>query len=295
VTNPYFLIAELNLPPLRFELFKHEWPPHFEATFKSASAVLAYTKVRADRLLGHSVCFDTGSSRSQRMRVGEITLRPPGIPLHVFGEHDALSGTSLYCTLEPEYFVTRSRLSDWDGDRLRCCLNIRSEPIMSIMKRVTSELLQPDFASQDIVEGLGQTLVFELARVFGSPPSSCNGRARLSPWQLRCIDDALHESGRNWPARAEIAAACGLSPRYLAHAFLQTTGRTLSEHMQAVRLETAKKLITASNLTIKQVAIELGFPSLCSFSLAFKRAVGVSPRRFGRMAGTRTAEEILRN
>jgi AraC-like DNA-binding protein len=39
----------------------------------------------------------------------------------------------------------------------------------------------------------------------------------------------------------------------------------------------------------------VGFPSLSSFSLAFKRAVGVSPRRWGWMAGTKTAEEIFRN
>jgi AraC family transcriptional regulator len=293
--NPYFLVAELNLPPLRFEIFKHEWPPHFAATFNSASAVLAYTKVRTDRILAHSVYFDTGSCHSPRTRAGELTLRPPGIPLHVTGEHDALSGTSLYCTLEPEYFVTGSRLSDWDGDRLRSCLNIRSEPITNVMKRVTSELLQPGFGSEDIVEGLGHTLVFELARVFGSRTGNRNIRGRLSPWQLRCVDGALHEAGRDWPTRADIAAACGLSPRYLAHAFLQTTGRTLSDHMQAVRLEAAKKLISDSNLTIKQVAIELGFPSLSSFSIAFKRAVGVSPRQFGWMAGTKTADEIFRN
>ena len=66
--EPYFLVAELNLPPLRFELFKHEWPAHFEATFNSASAVLAYTKVRADRILAHSVYFDTGSCKTPRVQ-----------------------------------------------------------------------------------------------------------------------------------------------------------------------------------------------------------------------------------
>jgi AraC family transcriptional regulator len=80
----------------------------------------------------------------------------------------------------------------------------------------------------------------------------------------------------------------------LAHAFLQTTGRTLSEHIQSVRLEAAKTLLAGSDLTIKQVASELGFPSLSSFSLAFKRAVGVSPRQFGRMAGSKAPTEAAR-
>lgn len=291
--SSFHQIAKLDLPQLRFELIRNEWSPHFEETYNSSSAILAYTRLGTGRIPDNRVYFDVASYRFPHARAGEIVLRPPGIPVHVIGHDDALSGTSLQCAFEPDYFVSRSRLSDWDRERLLNCLNIRSAPITNIMRRIAAELIRPGFGSEDIVEGLGRTLVFELARVFDSRTACKKPRGRLSPWQLRCVDDALYGARGAWPTKTEIAAACGLSPRYLAHAFLQTTGRTLGDHMQAARLESARQLLARSGLTIKQVALELGFPSLSSFSIAFKRAVGVSPREFGRMAGSKSSEKML--
>lgn len=64
---------------------------------------------------------------------------------------------------------------------------------------------------------------------------------------------------------------------YLSGLFKQTTGKTLSEYHQRRKMETGKVLVLENKKSIGEIAEMLGY-NLYSFSKAFKRAYGISPK-----------------
>ncbi len=74
-----------------------------------------------------------------------------------------------------------------------------------------------------------------------------------------------------------VAEAVGLSRTRLHTLFRDFTGQTPFDFLVATRVEQAKKLIMAGEMTIVEIALETGFCSHSHFSRVFRRAVGVPP------------------
>lgn len=79
--------------------------------------------------------------------------------------------------------------------------------------------------------------------------------------------------------REEAARKLGMSSRTLAR-HLQQSGYNWRELIAELRIEKAKQLLLDENLSILDVAEQVGFSSSSSLSLAFSRATGISPRKF---------------
>ncbi len=76
------------------------------------------------------------------------------------------------------------------------------------------------------------------------------------------------------------AASLGYSAGYFTSLIRKNTGKTPSEII-AIRIITeAKCLLKDSNLNIKQISLELGFPEQFTFRKYFKQHVGVSPKLY---------------
>ena len=87
---------------------------------------------------------------------------------------------------------------------------------------------------------------------------------------------------------AGIAAALGVSVRYLQRLFLET-GATPRQHVLDRRLDTAAHRLRRSADTgaasITDIAFGVGFNDLSYFTRAFARKHGMSPRAYGRASG----------
>ncbi len=78
----------------------------------------------------------------------------------------------------------------------------------------------------------------------------------------------------------EVCARFGFSKRNLTRRFKVSTGRSLFEYIEHLRMQRAKMLLTESSLNIEQVAIELGYQSSTVFGRRFRRAFELTPKRF---------------
>jgi AraC-like DNA-binding protein len=79
-----------------------------------------------------------------------------------------------------------------------------------------------------------------------------------------------------------IAAALGITPRYL-HMVFAETGGTLGAHIRDRRLQRIRRDLADSRLagrSITEIALSWGFNDAAHASRAFSRAFGVSPSRF---------------
>ncbi len=74
-----------------------------------------------------------------------------------------------------------------------------------------------------------------------------------------------------------LARGAGLSERHLARMFRAETGTTLADHVEAVRVEAARRLLEDGGTGLGVVARRCGFGTVETFHRAFKRRTGITP------------------
>jgi AraC-like DNA-binding protein len=84
--------------------------------------------------------------------------------------------------------------------------------------------------------------------------------------------------------RERLARLAHLSPSRFHDVFKRATGVAPMEYVMALRLQRARELLIATELSVGEVARQCGFNSPYYFSRAFSAHVGVPPRDFRRTA-----------
>jgi AraC family transcriptional regulator len=209
--------------------------------------------------------------------IGDIFLVPPGETVRTRTD-GGRSQASIVCHLLPE------PIQEWFGGdlhwtepRLKASLDIEDANVRGLLLRLAEEARHPGFGSQMLVELIAAQLAIELGR-YCTAITEDPARGGLAAWRLRRIEERLKE-GQQIATLAELAGLCRLSVRQLTRGFRISRGCSLGEYMAQCRLESAKRLLAADQ-SVKAIAYSLGFASPSSFSYAFRRAVGETPRQF---------------
>jgi AraC-like DNA-binding protein len=71
-----------------------------------------------------------------------------------------------------------------------------------------------------------------------------------------------------------------VSKFHFLRCFAATYGKTPALYLSERRIERAQDLLRATNLTVTEVCMLVGFSSLGSFSSRFRQLVGVSPSEY---------------
>ncbi|PQA59577.1 helix-turn-helix domain-containing protein [Siphonobacter curvatus] len=77
-----------------------------------------------------------------------------------------------------------------------------------------------------------------------------------------------------------LAEQLNVSPRYLGDMLRTLTGHNTQQHIHLKLIEKAKEILTLSNLTVGEIAYQLGFEHPQSFSKLFKSKTNLSPLEF---------------
>jgi AraC-like DNA-binding protein len=104
---------------------------------------------------------------------------------------------------------------------------------------------------------------------------------------------AMHEApSRRWTV-ASLASASAMSRTAFATRFKTTVGKAPMDYLTEVRMLMAAKRLAEPGARVSLVAQDLGYESESSFSAAFKRTMGLPPRRYAQSArrGVPAAEE----
>ncbi|OUJ72495.1 helix-turn-helix domain-containing protein [Hymenobacter crusticola] len=82
------------------------------------------------------------------------------------------------------------------------------------------------------------------------------------------------------PTVRYVAEHLHLSPKYLSSLLRVLTGQNTQQHIHAKLIEKAKERLSTTSLTVSEIAYELGFEHLQSFSKLFKAKTKLSPLEF---------------
>lgn len=83
-----------------------------------------------------------------------------------------------------------------------------------------------------------------------------------------------------------LSRECGVDINYLNILFKRETGITLYQYLTRVRMEHAKHHLEQAAMPVVDIANRVGYPNSNSFSRAFKRHTGLSPRQYARQHST---------
>ncbi|WP_375417590.1 helix-turn-helix domain-containing protein [uncultured Hymenobacter sp.] len=101
------------------------------------------------------------------------------------------------------------------------------------------------------------------------------------------LEALLHEyfnsadlTERGLPTVRYVAEYLQLSPKYLSNLLRVLTGQNTQQHIHTKLLAKAKEKLSTTNLSVSEIAYELGFEHLQSFSKLFKTKTNLSPLEF---------------
>jgi transcriptional regulator GlxA family with amidase domain len=77
-----------------------------------------------------------------------------------------------------------------------------------------------------------------------------------------------------------LAARVGMSPRNLARRFKEETGVTPAAFVEALRVETARRLLESTDLTVAAVARRVGVAHAETLHRSFRRRLGTTPQQY---------------
>ncbi len=83
----------------------------------------------------------------------------------------------------------------------------------------------------------------------------------------------------------ETAQVAGISVGYLSKLFKREMGVSFNEYLTQIRLDKSKELLERTNMTIKEIALHVGYPDEKYYSKLFKKVTGIKPTDYRRLYG----------
>ena len=112
------------------------------------------------------------------------------------------------------------------------------------------------------------------------------GRSERSDPSIARAIRLMHEKLAEPLRVAELARSVGCSRAVFARRFVAATGSAPHQFMNTLRLERAARLLSETELSLAEIASQVGYASEFSFSRAFKRQRGIAPSVFRRHANS---------
>lgn len=75
----------------------------------------------------------------------------------------------------------------------------------------------------------------------------------------------------------QLSALSGLNPQYLSTLYRQETGQTITQHIKTLRVIAAQSLLRDTQLSVEQIAHQVGYEDFRYFSRVFQKATGKTP------------------
>jgi AraC-like DNA-binding protein len=104
----------------------------------------------------------------------------------------------------------------------------------------------------------------------------------LSFHNIGQICEFISENFREDIDSVDIASSADIHPKYAMSVFKKSTGMTLNEYVNLLRLSYAQALLMREDGNVLRVAMESGFGSLSAFNKSFRKMAGKSPSDFRR-------------
>ncbi|WP_158554891.1 helix-turn-helix transcriptional regulator [Methylovirgula sp. 4M-Z18] len=168
---------------------------------------------------------------------------------------------------------------------IRFVAGVRDPVIRQIGCSILSELINETTASRMYVEIAALMLAARLLRKHcdsGTCRSIESSARSLDHIRLRHVLDYIDTNIESDLTLADLAAIAGYSPFHFARKFALAMGISPHRYISRMRLENAMAELAAGKLPLAEIALNAHFSSQASFTRAFHRATGITPKEYQR-------------
>lgn len=162
---------------------------------------------------------------------------------------------------------------------------IGDDVIDCLGRSILSELAMETAASRMYVEYASLTLVARLLQRY-CDSGACmvleTSTHRLDNLRLRRVLDYIDANIRNDISLEDLAVIAGYSLFHFARKFTATMGIAPHRYVNQARMKVAMTELVAGKLPLAEIAFNAHFSSQASFTRAFHRATGMTPREYRR-------------
>lgn len=104
-----------------------------------------------------------------------------------------------------------------------------------------------------------------------------NGQKDHEDEQIRATQEYIEQHYNQKITVDQLATTFAIGRRSLERRFKKATANTVSEYIQRVKIEAAKKDLESSRKTVSEVMYEVGYSDTKAFRTTFKKITGLSP------------------
>jgi AraC family transcriptional regulator len=168
---------------------------------------------------------------------------------------------------------------------IRHAVGIGDDVIDQIGRSILSELTVETAASRVYVEVASLTLAARLLQKYCDSGAYASSEPSVhSPEHIRLrrvLDYIAANIGDNITL-VDLAGIAGYSPFHFARKFTLAMGISPHRYISRIRLENAMAELAAGKLRLAEIALNAQFSSQASFTRAFHRATGMTPKEYQR-------------
>jgi len=168
---------------------------------------------------------------------------------------------------------------------IRHAVGISDDVIDQIGRSMLAEIDAESVASRLYVEAASLTLAARLLQKHcdsGACAPIDSPAHRLDSVRLRRVLDYVADNIKADITLLDLAGIAGYSPFHFARKFTLAMGISPHRYISRIRLESAMSELAAGKLPLAQIALNAQFSSQASFTRAFHRAIGMTPKKYQR-------------
>jgi AraC family transcriptional activator of pobA len=271
--NPLLsLITCADTCPATYGIAKNEYTTGFYtiAFKKVLSGSLYYGRTKYDHNEGSMIYIKPG----QVVEFKNIKLEGSGFT--IMFHPDFLNGEPLHQAIKKYSFF------DYEANEA-LHISPREEEIMwELFRKIETEYNNnQDEYSKEIILGHIESMLKYSQRFY---KRQFLNRGELSSKVVSKFNEAIRQYFENGalqadglPTVAAIAMQLKMSPHYLSDLLRQDTGKSAIDHIHIYLISEAKNLLIGADLTVKQIAYQLGFENPPYFSRLFRKETGFTP------------------
>ncbi|NQU54729.1 MAG: AraC family transcriptional regulator [Bacteroidetes bacterium] len=155
---------------------------------------------------------------------------------------------------------------------------VKAQVLKTLFVELHKELMQKDFGYYQRICNLVEELLICIVRQIQNRE---NKISKDRQWFLTFESVLKSDISKKWTLR-EIAATNNVGITTLTKLVKEYTGYTPANYLIFLRLEKAKEILTKTNISLTNIALECGFYSSQHFSSTFSKWVGITPNNFRR-------------
>ncbi|MEL6384825.1 MAG: AraC family transcriptional regulator [Cyanobacteria bacterium J06626_18] len=212
---------------------------------------------------------------------GDICIVPAGLPFFWRWHQE---DQYLRIRILPEFLqqvAQESAAINVDGVDLRPEFRVRHPQIEQLGDMLFSEIKNGGLAGQLYVESLTNVLAVQLLRNFSTVQSCPIPYAEgLSDRQLQQVTSYINDCLGQDIRLSDLAELLKISKFQFSRRFKHSMGIAPHQYVLHQRLEQAKHLLKATDLTVMEIAISCGFSSHSHLGKLIRQHTGLSPKAY---------------